>query len=306
MEKKLSPEQRARKIWGHKRGRMPWQLMATRAAFRLLGPVLPGRMSRLAFDLWFRTRRYPEPAREALLLSRADKIELEYAGQPLAAYSWGEGPAVLLVHGWNGRAGQMGPIAKALVAQGYRAVAFDAPAHGRTPGKSTNIFRIAEAMRIVADAAGPLHGVVAHSIGVAATIAALGDGLRSESVIGIAPPSGVDSLLEKYQKLFALPNGVVSRLQARLDEHLGANFRERLSASTVTRSNPVPALIIHDREDPYVPWQEGRSIADGWRGARLQLTDGLGHTRILRNRDVIADILDFIGNRSRFDMAAGA
>ena len=306
MEKQISPEERARKIWGHKRGRLPWQLTATRAAFRLLGPIFPTRMSRLAFDLWFRTRRYPEPARETLLLSRADKIELEYDGAPLVAYAWGSGPNVLLVHGWNGRAGQMGPIAKALVAHGYRAVAFDAPAHGRTPGTSTNLFRIAEAIRLVADAVGPLHGLVAHSIGVAATIAALGDGLRTESVIGIAPPSGVDSLLLKYQAMFTLPEVIVTRLQDMLDAHLGADFRERLSVGRVTSGNPVAALIIHDREDPYVPWQEGKLIADNWRGAKLQLTDGLGHTRILRNREVIADIVDFIGHRADLNMAAGA
>ena len=48
---------------------------------------------------------------------------LEIAG--MKAWSWGEGPIVLLVHGWNGRATQLGDFVAPLVERGYRVVAYE-------------------------------------------------------------------------------------------------------------------------------------------------------------------------------------
>jgi pimeloyl-ACP methyl ester carboxylesterase len=59
----------------------------------------------------------------------------------------------------------------------------------------------------------------------------------------------------------------------------------------------VPALIIHDRDDADVPWQQAELLAKAWPGARLLLTRGLGHMRILRNRDVIQTSVDFIAGK---------
>src|SRR5262249_19040364 len=50
----------------------------------------------------------------------------------LRAYAFGTGAqTVLLVHGWNGHAGQMTRFVRPLVANGFRAVLLDLPAHGR-------------------------------------------------------------------------------------------------------------------------------------------------------------------------------
>ena len=43
-------------------------------------------------------------------------------------YSWGSGPTVLLVHGWEGRGSQLSAFAPALVKAGFRVVAVDMPA----------------------------------------------------------------------------------------------------------------------------------------------------------------------------------
>src|SRR5258706_2547887 len=74
----------------------------------------------------------------------------------IAAWAWGAGPTVLLVHGWNGAAAQLAPFVAPLVAAGYRVVAFDQPAHGRSRGRSATIVDMADALRAVADEVGPV------------------------------------------------------------------------------------------------------------------------------------------------------
>ena len=60
-------------------------------------------------------------------LESAERQDLELEGKRLVAWSWGEGPTVLLVHGWEGRGSQMAAFAAPLAEAGFRAVAFDAP-----------------------------------------------------------------------------------------------------------------------------------------------------------------------------------
>jgi pimeloyl-ACP methyl ester carboxylesterase len=55
----------------------------------------------------------------------------------------------------------------------------------------------------------------------------------------------------------------------------------------------VPALIIHDRDDADVPLKDGQAIAQA-ANAELVITEGLGHRRILRDKDVIRRTIDFI------------
>jgi pimeloyl-ACP methyl ester carboxylesterase len=94
----------------------------------------------------------------------ARRSSVLFRGGALAVYSWGEGPTVLLVHGWSGRASQLARYAAPLVARGYRAVAVDGPGHGRSDGWFTNLPQMADALMAVQAQEGPFAGVLAHSV----------------------------------------------------------------------------------------------------------------------------------------------
>ena len=56
----------------------------------------------------------------------------------------------------------------------------------------------------------------------------------------------------------------------------------------------VPALIVHDADDPDVPYGHGAEIAAAWPAAELVTTSGLGHRGILRDPEVIAPDDEFL------------
>ena len=66
----------------------------------------------------------------------------------------------------------------------------------------------------------------------------------------------------------------------------------------------TPALVIHDRSDGIVPWQQGAALARAWPGARLLTTKGFGHCRILESETALRAAVDFIAGRS--DVASPA
>jgi pimeloyl-ACP methyl ester carboxylesterase len=56
----------------------------------------------------------------------------------------------------------------------------------------------------------------------------------------------------------------------------------------------LPLLVIHDRHDTVVPWENGQSVVAAWGNATLVTTEGLGHSGSLQHPDVIARIAGFL------------
>jgi pimeloyl-ACP methyl ester carboxylesterase len=57
----------------------------------------------------------------------------------------------------------------------------------------------------------------------------------------------------------------------------------------------LPTLLLHDNEDRTAPLATGRALAGALRGARLQVTQGLGHRRILDDPTAIALAVQHLG-----------
>ena len=87
--------------------------------------------------------------------------------------TWGEGPSVLLCHGWGGRGTQFFALIEALVAAGYRAIAFDAPAHGDSSGKRTNMLMASKTIAGIVEREAPISAVIGHSFGCGIALLAI-------------------------------------------------------------------------------------------------------------------------------------
>jgi pimeloyl-ACP methyl ester carboxylesterase len=55
-----------------------------------------------------------------------------------------------------------------------------------------------------------------------------------------------------------------------------------------------PTLVVHDRDDAFTPITDGAAIAAAWPSARMRVTAGLGHRRLLRDPDVVSEVVDFV------------
>jgi pimeloyl-ACP methyl ester carboxylesterase len=275
--------------------RIPFALRLMRLLFARAGHLFPRLMGRWAYHLWFRTRRYPDRAAGRRALQSAVRETLPVDGLPVAVYCWGDGPVVLFVHGWSGRGTHVAAFIRPLQQAGYRVIAVDAPGHGETPGKRTNILECARVLQAVVQQYGPVHGVITHSFGGMVLAYAMAQGLQAGRVVCIAAPARVEFLVERFASIMAMPDAVVANLKARLEQRFDANIWEMLATDANAARLDAPALVIHDEDDSSVPWQQGRLIADAWPGAQFVMTQGLGHTRILRDPAVIERVSGFIG-----------
>lgn len=208
-------------------------------------------------------------------------------GRSIAVYSWGRGPTVLVVHGWNGRAAQLAGFVRPLTSAGHNVLALDAPAHGRSPGRRTDAFEIAEALATLDRTYGPFAAVVTHSMGALCCATAMSAGrLRTQRVACLAPAMSRTSLVSAFGKILRLPGSVLSDLTDRVNAFVTPDFWNQV----VT----CPALLIHDLEDDFLPYADVAALERRWPAAKLITTRGLGHNHVVRNPQVIDHVVNFL------------
>lgn len=277
---------------------------ATRAGLQWLSPRAPGLAAMWAEQLFLRARRHERPfwEREALVGSR--RVDVEYDGTTLPAWIWKasststsrllEPPrTVLLVHGWEGRGSQLGRFVDPLVAQGLRVVAFDAPGHGDARRDRASVIDHARAVAAVAKQLGPIHAVVAHSVGGAASLLATRFGLEAQRFVLIAPPRSPSKFVAGFSQFLGLDPNVRDAMVARVESRYGVRIAD-LDVEPDAKNLLSPLLVIHDRDDNVVDIETGRALANVAPLGMMLETTGLGHNAILRARQVVETVTEFV------------
>ncbi len=271
----------------------PVRVWALRTAFRTVGTVAPGVAARWAETIFCTPPRHVPPEAEEAFVATGRRFMVRSEGQEIAGWEWGSGPAVLLVHGWGSRAGRFRGLATELLAHGFRVVAHDAPAHGRSTGRFASLPEFARALRAVADRSGEIHGIVGHSLGGAAACLAIGEGLGAHRLVLVASPADVTQFSQRFGDYLRIPDRARVAMRRNLETRLSMRW-EDLHIPTVARAIGVPALVVHDREDAEVGFDHGEEIAGAFPRGRLLATTGLGHRAILRDPGVIDAAVAFL------------
>jgi pimeloyl-ACP methyl ester carboxylesterase len=211
----------------------------------------------------------------------------------VSATAMGDGPTVMLLHGWGGSASDMVPLASAFARGGHRAVVFDMPGHGRSPGRESSLVEFLRAIDAVAGALGVPEIVVGHSFGGAAAVLAITElALPVRGAVLFSPAPGPAYYVERFSRTIGLPADRTAGMMRRVVERVGRPV-ESLDATVAARSADVPAVIFHDPADREVPFEFSRQMADAWALSRLVPAPALGHKRILRDPETIAAAVDF-------------
>lgn len=240
----------------------------------------------------FLTPRPPKsPAPD--FLPGAEPLRIHTAEGAVALRRAGTGPRVLLLHGWEGQAADLAAFAAPLLDAGFQVLAMDLPAHGDSDGRQTSIPQSARALRAVGDALGPLHAVIAHSVGSAVLAEALHAGLDAARAVLIAAPAHYADYARQVAALSGLDGEGTQRMLALLHDRLGIDVHE-VSLPARAPALTQAALFVHSADDRVVAIADSEASAAAWAGARHLRLDGLGHRRILQDPAVVAAALQFV------------
>jgi pimeloyl-ACP methyl ester carboxylesterase len=213
---------------------------------------------------------------------------------PIAAWRVGEGPAVLLVHGFADSHALWSPLMAGLIARGRAFVALDLPGHGRSGDGWGAADDGVDAMFAVAAALGPIDAVVAHSMSGSTATCALAEGLPAKRAVMVA-------IATNYRREFVVletrappdaPPEVLERARQILISTTPESPRFDIAAAAGKLS--IPGLLIHSRDDER--WSPAATdyLARHWSGAETFYVVGLDHRGVARDPAVVDRILDFL------------
>lgn len=230
--------------------------------------------------------------REAL--SHATRLPYGRQGRN-TAWAFGEGPAVLLAHGWNGRAAQLAPLALGLSRRGYRCVALDVTGHGDSAGTRTAwrcfIDDIAELSRSLGE---PLHAAIGHSAGGLALMGARRiHGLQASRYVCVCAPSHPFPPIRAIRQRLDPRPALVERYQAFIAGQFDTDW-QRLAEGHAFVGMGRELLLFYDQGDRFVDHTEGDRIQAWCTGATLVKSTNLGHSRVLAAPELEAAIASFV------------
>jgi pimeloyl-ACP methyl ester carboxylesterase len=264
-----------------------------------------GRLNPLPIPAWvrtgMRTTSFVAPSVAARLAERIffSPLKLRLRPEDREVLDRAERLTVILSHGWSGRAGQMTPFVAPLLAADLRVVALDMPGHGGSEGKRSSLVHFAETLQQTAALFGPVHGLVAHSFGAAASVYALSRGLAVERAVFVAPTARFEPFWDRFREGLGIPEGVLQEALNHAEQWLEARIADMRPLDLATRM-ATPLLILHDTDDREVAIEEGQALASNWNGAILRESRGLGHNRILRDPAIAAASSDFLRQGASF------
>jgi len=211
-------------------------------------------------------------------------------------YQYGESDKkILLVHGWSGRGTQLYKIADELLKVGYTTISFDAPAHGKSPGKTSIMVDFIATILELEKQYGPFEAAIGHSLGGMSVLNAIKQGFKINNGVIIGSGDIVQDILDNFIKKLGLNPNMSLKLRAHFEKKYGEQM-DNYSAYKAASTTSIPVLVIHDKNDPEVPAKAGIHIHQHLKNGELILTEGLGHRKILGNQTVIEKVVRFIQN----------
>lgn len=285
------------------------------------GKRLLRRSLRLFFSILLRVKRTTAISAVRILIatpnrSRSSRWEMDLAqqaeigtvdvlGEPATYYRWGTGPRkVLLSHGWGGRGTQMGQLIAPLQALGFSVVAFDAPGHGRSARATSTLSHFVLTISALEQKFGPFNHAIGHCFGALALLAAHSlKNIDPEKMVVVSCFKSGSWLRDLFARSLGLPTEVVD--EALRQDFIGPEVElQSTNAIKIVGNSRVPVLVVHDLDDPSIPFSHAEAIVNASKIAKAFTTSALGHRHIIAHPPVVTAIVQFISDQDQAGFSA--
>ncbi len=257
--------------------------------FYLLSRIWPTMAAKHAGKLLFTPRL---PIRQVVI---PEPDEVLHVGEGTRVNVWrGQGPTIMLLHGWSGAVSQFSDLLIRLLQLGYRVIAPVPKGHHCQGGGLSHpgeFIRSVDA--VITGQAVEVHAAIGHSLGGAALALHNISTTRFSKAVLIGAPANLTGVLHRFATMLSLNHRGLNALYKVADSRVGTPHRTLDAAGNLYRT-AKQVLVIHDTQDKEVPFSEAEQFVKTYPFARLYKTAGLGHRRILNSPEVINEIIDFI------------
>lgn len=263
--------------------------------FLVLGDFSPSLASKLAYYLFFKPFRLTSHPLDLKKKKEGTQLDFVISGKKTSAWYWGEGPVIVLVHGWSSKGFHYRKLIDPLLTLGFTVVIPDMPGHVNSEGKSSNVLEFKETIGAILKHFDGAYALVGHSLGAMACALLLAENqYKVEKLVILNAAVYADSIMTRFMEQIGGNNRVKEAMLKRLKVNFKQDFSEYSIMSIVQRINIQPKyMVVGDENDPEVGIDEVTSFANAME-ATLLVTKGLGHNGGLKDDEVVKAITTFL------------
>lgn len=250
---------------------------------------------KIAIKLFSSPRRKRLKEIEKDFLETAFIEDLKYDNITIMTYRWlGKNDTILLAHGWESNSVRWKDLIIKLRALDYNVIALDAPAHGRSGGRSFNAVIYSECINLVVKKFNAKI-IIGHSVGgMATTFFQHKYQLPTvEKLILLGAPSNFVGVFERYVKMMGYNKRTTQSINDIVYERFN-NKPEHFNAAKFSETIAAQGLLIHDKYDTIIPYSDAEDFKNFYKNSQLITTEGFGHG--LKSDAVDDHILDFVSH----------
>jgi pimeloyl-ACP methyl ester carboxylesterase len=272
-------------------------LKYVRTKFKLLSSVSKRKAADKAFEL-FCTQQLRTKNILPSIFEKSQKLEFNFQENVVRGYRWNHPSQqkALILHGFESSVTNFEKYVEPLITKGYEVLAFDAPAHGRSTGKTINAVVYKEFVQYLWANYGPIDSFLTHSFGGLALCLALEEIPHppSTKIVLIAPAAETKTAIDHFFRLLKLDNGVRKEFE-NIITAVGGKPPEWYSVSRVAPKIKGQVLFLQDKDDYMTPLSDVKPIMDkNYPNFRFIISEGLGHRRIYRDDQSLEKIIGFL------------
>lgn len=268
-----------------------------RTKFKILSSLSKRKAAEQAFAL-FCTPQHRTLKTLSPIFEKATPLTFTFLQYRIQGYQWNkEGQRkVVLLHGFESAIVNFDHYIKPLTAKGYCVLGFDAPAHGRSTGKRVNVLIYKQFIETIISKYGPIECFIAHSFGGLALALTLEQLQHNDTwkAVFIAPATETVTAINHFFNYLQLDKKIRNDFDKIIEEqsgHLPSWFSIQRAAPHIK----ARVLWLHDRNDYMTPLQDAVKIKEAaYPNFEFVVTEGLGHSRIYRDKNVMQRITDFL------------
>jgi len=259
----------------------------------VLDKTIPALSGWLAYQLFFLPIPRPYKREEKEYLKRFTQSTFQLDNRDVTYYSINRAPYTLFCHGWSGNSMQFIKLIDQSLGQDKGIILMDMPAHGRSRGFQTDAVAFSNAIEHMLNAFDINH-VICHSLSGLSLSLALNRGCKvPEKAAFISTTTSTNDILAFFLKQISGDYKTRERLVYLLQRRFNRSFNDFNAAEILTNTEKLPqAIVVVDDSDPQVKVQNGEQLAEAL-NAKMYVSHGLGHNRILKDNQVVSELMLF-------------
>ncbi|MCB4806631.1 alpha/beta hydrolase [Tamlana sp. 62-3] len=257
--------------------------------------IAPKYATTKALDIFMTPRKGRIQEKQHEFLNTASQLKLDYKNHSIQTYNWpGTEKTILLAHGWESNSYRWKVLINKLKKFNYNLVALDGPAHGKSSGTKFNAILYSEFINVVANHYKP-NIIIGHSVGGMSSIFFQHNyQIKTlEKLVLLGAPSEFTKIFKSYVKMLNYNSKIEDGLNKMVEKRFD-NETAYFSSANFTKKIETEGLIIHDKQDKIIGYDEAKLIARNYKNSTLKTTEGFGHG--LKDDSIDDAIINFINN----------